>query len=137
MPEVLDSRYRGKGCSLGLSGARLCAVTHLFWFPVVFPVIGIKGLFAFLVTVNVLGFIFVVVVCKETTGESLERIPSLFEDCREEESGDSDVKEVPDKLKASDTASPRSYCRERRPSLTESMTLAPQCKVRVDPGSMF
>jgi len=130
MPEVLDSRYRGKGCSLGLSGARLCAVTHLFWFPVVFPVIGIKGLFAFLVTVNILGFIFVATVCKETTGQSLERIPSLFEDCREEESGDSDHKG-----KMDPTISPGR--RERKPSVGDSITLSPQCRVVVDPGTLY
>lgn len=78
MPEVLDSRYRGKGCALGVSGARLCAVTQLFCFPIVYPMVGIAGVFTFLVTANIVGFIYVWFFCKETAGEALEDIRSLF-----------------------------------------------------------
>lgn len=75
MPEVLGSRFRGKGCALGLAGARLCAVAHLFLFPMAFPIIGVAGLFLFLFVVNVLGYLYVFLLCPETKGQSLENIP--------------------------------------------------------------
>merc|ERR1719301_137054 len=66
MPEVLENRFRGKGCAIGLSGARLCAVTQLMLFPVLFPLFGIRGLFLFLFAVNLWGFIYVRMFCPET-----------------------------------------------------------------------
>lgn len=78
MPEVLDNRFRGKGCAMGLSGARACGVVHLFFFPMLFPMFGLFGLFVFLVTVNVLGFAYIAVFCPETKGCTLEQIKEIF-----------------------------------------------------------
>merc|ERR1719379_841191 len=78
MPEVFDSRFRGKGVAMGVSGARLCAVTHLFLFPLAFPVIGVAGLFLFLLTVNLIGMAYVFLCCPETKGKSLEQIHEVF-----------------------------------------------------------
>lgn len=83
MPEVLRNKYRAKGCALGLSGARLCAVTHLFLFPIFFPVIGLTGLFIFLLTVNALALVYVLALCPETKGHSLEEMDNIFETPRE------------------------------------------------------
>mmetsp|Transcript_73313 Transcript_73313/g.134224 ORF Transcript_73313/g.134224 Transcript_73313/m.134224 type:complete len:483 (+) Transcript_73313:78-1526(+) len=78
MPEVLESRFRSKGCAIGLSVARLCAVTQLFAFPVFFPLVGVEGLFLFLLIVNALSWAYVAALCLETSGLSLEKIPSSF-----------------------------------------------------------
>lgn len=78
MPETLPSRYRSKGVSLGLSGARLCAVTQLFFFPLLLPKVGMLGLFAFLLVVNVVGLGFVSKFCPETMGHTLEEVSAVF-----------------------------------------------------------
>jgi sugar porter (SP) family MFS transporter len=78
MPEVIENRFRGKGCAIGLSCARLCAVTHLFFFPILFPIIGIEGLFLFLLAVNCAAFFYVIAFCPETKGLSLEQIQAVF-----------------------------------------------------------
>jgi len=78
MPEVIENRFRSKGCAIGLSGARLCAVTHLFSFPILFPIIGVEGLFLFLLAVNILAGIYVTNFCPETSGLSLEKINYIF-----------------------------------------------------------
>eukprot|EP00746_Dinoflagellata_sp_MGD_P008453 gnl/MRDRNA2_/MRDRNA2_116918_c0_seq1.p1 gnl/MRDRNA2_/MRDRNA2_116918_c0~~gnl/MRDRNA2_/MRDRNA2_116918_c0_seq1.p1 ORF type:complete len:483 (+),score=64.06 gnl/MRDRNA2_/MRDRNA2_116918_c0_seq1:187-1635(+) len=78
MPEVLDNRFRGKGTSIGLSGARICAVTQVLLYPIVFPMIGVGGLFVFLLTVNLIGFLYIFVLCPETKNRSLEQISQLF-----------------------------------------------------------
>lgn len=78
MPEVLDNRFRGKGCAMGLSGARACGVTHLFFFPMLFPLFGMFGLFIFLLTLNVLGFAYIAAFCPETKGRTLEQIKEIF-----------------------------------------------------------
>jgi len=78
MPEVIENRFRSKGCAMGLSGARLCAVTHLFSFPILFPIFGVEGLFLFLLVVNVLAFFYVTALCPETRGFSLEKIQGIF-----------------------------------------------------------
>jgi len=78
MPEVIENRFRSKGCAIGLSGARLCAVTHLFSFPILFPIFGVEGLFLFLLVVNALAGIYVTSFCPETSGLSLEKINDIF-----------------------------------------------------------
>jgi len=78
MPEVLDSRFRGKGTSMGLSGARACAVTQVLLYPIVFPMIGVSGLFVFLLTVNLLGALYIYMFCPETKNRTLEQIAELF-----------------------------------------------------------
>jgi len=78
MPEVLDSRFRGKGCALGVAGARICAATHLFCFPIIFPMIGVVGLFVFLACMNASALVYVYLLCPETKGAALEKIPSMF-----------------------------------------------------------
>lgn len=78
MPEVIENRFRSKGCAIGLSGARLCAVGHLFSFPILFPIFGVEGLFLFLLAVNILAGVYVQALCPETSGQSLEKIHSLF-----------------------------------------------------------
>lgn len=78
MPEVLENRFRGKGTSIGLSGARACAVTQVLLYPLVFPFIGVEGLFEFLLTVNLLGFLYVYMLCPETKNHTLEQIAELF-----------------------------------------------------------
>jgi len=78
MPEVIENRFRGKGCAIGLSAARLCAVTHLFSFPILFPIFGIEGLFLFLLVVNIVAWLYVVNFCPETRGLSLEKIHGIF-----------------------------------------------------------
>eukprot|EP00746_Dinoflagellata_sp_MGD_P008843 gnl/MRDRNA2_/MRDRNA2_117768_c0_seq1.p1 gnl/MRDRNA2_/MRDRNA2_117768_c0~~gnl/MRDRNA2_/MRDRNA2_117768_c0_seq1.p1 ORF type:complete len:482 (-),score=53.62 gnl/MRDRNA2_/MRDRNA2_117768_c0_seq1:65-1510(-) len=78
MPEVLANRYRGKGTSLGLSGARACAVTQVLLYPIVFPFIGVEGLFQFLLTVNLLGFLYIYLLCPETKNRTLEEVAELF-----------------------------------------------------------
>lgn len=78
MPEVLDSRFRSKGCAVGLSVARICAVTQLFAFPIFFPLVGVEGLFLFLLVVNLLSWAYVAAFCLETSGLSLELISSSF-----------------------------------------------------------
>jgi sugar porter (SP) family MFS transporter len=78
MPEVLENRFRSKGCAIGLSAARLCAVCHLFSFPILFPIFGIEGLFLFLLVVNVLAGMYVTTFCPETRNLSLEEIQGLF-----------------------------------------------------------
>merc|ERR1740138_184196 len=80
MPEVLRNKLRAKGCALGLSGARLCAVTHLFLFPIFYPVIGLTGLFIFLLTVNLMALAYVLALCPETKGFSLEEMHALFQE---------------------------------------------------------
>jgi sugar porter (SP) family MFS transporter len=82
MPEVLRNRYRAKGCALGLSGARLCAVTHLFLFPIFYPIIGLTGLFVFLLTANAMALVYVLAFCPETRGRSLEEIHQIFDSPR-------------------------------------------------------
>eukprot|EP00747_Dinoflagellata_sp_TGD_P185744 gnl/TRDRNA2_/TRDRNA2_42439_c0_seq1.p1 gnl/TRDRNA2_/TRDRNA2_42439_c0~~gnl/TRDRNA2_/TRDRNA2_42439_c0_seq1.p1 ORF type:complete len:501 (+),score=75.24 gnl/TRDRNA2_/TRDRNA2_42439_c0_seq1:44-1504(+) len=77
-PEVFENRFRAKGVALGISGSRAWAVTHLFLFPLVFPLIGLVGFFIFLFTVNVLGAIFVILFVPETKGRSLEEIHEIF-----------------------------------------------------------
>lgn len=79
MPEVLESRFRSKGTSLGLSGARACAVTQVLLFPLVFPTIGVAGLFVFLLTVNLIGFLYIYTLCPETKNRTLEQIAALFQ----------------------------------------------------------
>lgn len=78
MPEVLENRLRGKGCAVGLTGARLCGATHVFLFPMVFPLVGVEGLFLFLLTVNIMALLFVFTFCPETMGLSLEQIQDIF-----------------------------------------------------------
>jgi len=78
MPEVIENRYRSKGCAIGLSAARLCAVAHLFSFPILFPIFGLEGLFTFLLTVNMIAWLYVVTFCPETRGLSLESIQDIF-----------------------------------------------------------
>jgi|Transcript_99952 sugar porter (SP) family MFS transporter len=78
MPEVLENRLRGKGCALGLTGARLCGATHIFLFPILFPLVGVEGLFLFLLAVNILACMYVYAFCPETMGLSLEQIQDIF-----------------------------------------------------------
>lgn len=85
MPEVIENRFRSKGCAIGLSAARLCAVCHLFSFPILFPMFGIEGLFLFLFVVNMVALMYVGVFCPETRGLSLEKIQVLFNGDRESE----------------------------------------------------
>lgn len=80
MPEVFDNRFRGKGCAIGVSTARLCAVTHLFSFPILFPIYGLVGLFGFLFFVNAISMAYVVAFCPETMGMTLENIERMFVD---------------------------------------------------------
>eukprot|EP00929_Paragymnodinium_shiwhaense_P025451 TRINITY_DN15391_c0_g1_i2.p1 TRINITY_DN15391_c0_g1~~TRINITY_DN15391_c0_g1_i2.p1 ORF type:complete len:482 (+),score=82.19 TRINITY_DN15391_c0_g1_i2:115-1560(+) len=78
MPEVLDSRFRSKGCALGISGSRCNGCTHIFLFPILYPIVGTLGLFLFLMTVNVLGFAYVCLFCPESRGMTLEELQELF-----------------------------------------------------------
>lgn len=78
MPEVIENRFRGKGCAIGLSAARLCAVTQLFSFPILFPMFGIEGLFLFLLVVNGIAWAYIAVFCPETMALSLEEIQAMF-----------------------------------------------------------
>lgn len=78
MAEVFESRYRGKGCSLGIAGGRVVSCLQMFFFPILYPLVGVKGIFLFLVSVNTLGGLFVYAFCPETRGVLLEDVPRLF-----------------------------------------------------------
>mmetsp|Transcript_41309 Transcript_41309/g.119534 ORF Transcript_41309/g.119534 Transcript_41309/m.119534 type:complete len:489 (-) Transcript_41309:362-1828(-) len=79
MPEVLENHIRGKGCALGLSAARTCVTIQLLVLPVVLPLIGLGGVFAVLLLLNITGLIFVLCFCPETKGKSLEDMSTIFE----------------------------------------------------------
>merc|ERR1712194_811158 len=78
-PEVFDSRFRSKGCSLGLSGSRTCSTVQGFFFPILYPIFGLSGLFAFLAITSVVAAMFVFLCCPETSGVPLEDVPRLFD----------------------------------------------------------
>jgi len=80
MPEALENRFRSKGCSLGICGSRVNGSTHIFLFPLLFPIIGSPGLFLFLVVVNLLGLAYVCCFIPETKGKTLEEIQEIFQD---------------------------------------------------------
>lgn len=78
MPEVLESRFRAKGCALGISLSRCSGATHIFLFPIVFPLVGAFGMFSFLLVVNLIALAYVAAFCPETKQKSLEQIQEIF-----------------------------------------------------------
>merc|ERR1719327_2654018 len=77
--EVLDTRIRSKGISMGLFITRLMSGVAMTGFPVMEEMIGIDGIFTILAAVNMGTLAFLLLLVPETRGISLEALKGVFE----------------------------------------------------------